>query len=164
MSPGTTSKARLAHQAVALAIKSGELLRQPCEVCGEADLVEAHHETYDKPLDVRWLCALHHRQLHVLRRTRLTDTLLTHNSETLAIADWAGRHRMSPSTLYQRIVRLGWPAALALSLKPSLSYVSKPDKHTYSCGGAMSCRAARETAFRFQRSSPRKANPEKQVA
>lgn len=45
------------------AISSGALVRQPCEVCGEAK-VDAHHDDYTKPLDVRWLCKPHHREHH----------------------------------------------------------------------------------------------------
>lgn len=45
------------------AIRSGRLVRQPCEVCGD-DQVDAHHDDYDKPLDVRWLCRKHHRAAH----------------------------------------------------------------------------------------------------
>jgi hypothetical protein len=37
-------------------------MRQPCEVCGSP--AEAHHDDYDKPLDVRWLCFEHHRAHH----------------------------------------------------------------------------------------------------
>lgn len=37
-----------------------------CEVCEvKADIIDAHHDDYTKPLDVRWLCrdchATHHR-------------------------------------------------------------------------------------------------------
>lgn len=49
-----------AHWLVEYAVKSGKLERQPCEVCGDAN-VQAHHDDYDKPLEVRWLCPLHHR-------------------------------------------------------------------------------------------------------
>lgn len=49
---------------VAKAIKRGELTRQPCEVCGDPK-VDAHHDDYSKPLDVRWLCRKHHRLHHV---------------------------------------------------------------------------------------------------
>jgi hypothetical protein len=44
------------------AIKSGLLIKHPCEVCG--DVAQAHHDNYDKPLDVRWLCLDHHREFH----------------------------------------------------------------------------------------------------
>ncbi len=52
-----------AHLAVQRALGSGLLEKQPCEVCGAAT-VDAHHERYDRPLDVRWLCRRHHVKLH----------------------------------------------------------------------------------------------------
>lgn len=52
-----------ARRAVSNAISRGDLIRQPCEVCGLTK-VEAHHPDYGKPLDVRWLCHRHHTQLH----------------------------------------------------------------------------------------------------
>lgn len=42
------------------ALKSGALVPSPCEVCGRTP-AEAHHESYDRPLDVKWLCRFHHR-------------------------------------------------------------------------------------------------------
>ena len=53
-----------ARSAVRRAVKSGGLVRKPCEVCGTTEKVEAHHEDYSKPLDVRWLCFAHHRMNH----------------------------------------------------------------------------------------------------
>lgn len=53
----------LARTAVGNAIRDGRLLKEPCEICGDKDS-QAHHEDYSKPLDVRWLCFKHHRQLH----------------------------------------------------------------------------------------------------
>lgn len=47
---------------VAYAIKKGILKRLPCEICGEFG--EAHHEDYNKPLEVRWLCRTHHMEAH----------------------------------------------------------------------------------------------------
>ena len=44
-------------------VKRGHVTRGCCEVCGD-EKVEAHHEDYTKPLDVRWLCKLHHLQAH----------------------------------------------------------------------------------------------------
>ncbi len=45
------------------AIKQGRLIREPCEVCG-AKKTQAHHDDYDQPLEVRWLCRKHHEQVH----------------------------------------------------------------------------------------------------
>lgn len=52
-----------AHNAVTRAVRSGKLIRQPCERCGDKK-TEAHHEDYDKPLDVIWLCSVCHKQRH----------------------------------------------------------------------------------------------------
>jgi ribosomal protein S27AE len=52
-----------AHNAVSRAIKLGTLSRIPCIRCGDANSL-AHHEDYDKPLDVMWLCQICHKQRH----------------------------------------------------------------------------------------------------
>jgi hypothetical protein len=52
-----------AHLAVQRAIKAGQLERQACEVCG-IEPVDAHHDQYEQPLQVRWLCRRHHIHLH----------------------------------------------------------------------------------------------------
>lgn len=44
--------------------RAGNLHQEPCEVCGSEKSV-AHHDDYDKPLNVRWLCQAHHKQWHV---------------------------------------------------------------------------------------------------
>ena len=54
---------QLAHNAVAKAIRNGILVRLPCIRCGETKSL-AHHEDYDKPLDVMWLCQPCHKQSH----------------------------------------------------------------------------------------------------
>lgn len=46
------------------ALRAGKINRQACEECGSIVDVEAHHADYSRPLDVRWLCFAHHRQLH----------------------------------------------------------------------------------------------------
>lgn len=53
-----------AHHAVRSGIRRGLLTPQPCEVCGK-DKVDAHHDDYDRPLAVRWLCRKHHQQHHM---------------------------------------------------------------------------------------------------
>lgn len=52
-----------AHSAVFSAIKRGDLVRMSCVRCG-TEKTEAHHEDYDKPLDVVWLCSPCHKQRH----------------------------------------------------------------------------------------------------
>lgn len=45
------------------AVDSGRLVRLPCVVCGNPRS-HGHHEDYSKPLEVVWLCAKHHGELH----------------------------------------------------------------------------------------------------
>jgi hypothetical protein len=56
-----------ANGAVNRAIKAGELVRGPCEKCADPD-TEGHHDDYNKPLDVRWLCKTHHNEHHRKQR------------------------------------------------------------------------------------------------
>ena len=44
-------------------IRRGKIQKQPCEVCGELK-VEAHHQDYNKPLEVQWLCRERHMEIH----------------------------------------------------------------------------------------------------
>lgn len=67
-----------ARDAVQRAVRSGKIVRQPCEVCnvthgsqrrdGSVVKVEAHHDDYSKPLEVRWVCTEHHRPPWVVDR------------------------------------------------------------------------------------------------
>lgn len=54
---------RSAHLLVANAIRKGDLIKLPCEICGN-DKSNAHHDDYAKPLSVRWLCDDHHKEWH----------------------------------------------------------------------------------------------------
>jgi hypothetical protein len=120
MQPSETPRAKLAHKLVAEARKAGTLLRGPCEVCGDPWAV-AHHDDYNKPLAVRWLCFHHHMRHHAAlrpRQPRAVEALLTYNGETLTVAAWANRVGLQPMTLYGRIFRLHWPAVIAFALRP----------------------------------------------
>lgn len=53
-----------AHLAVKQALYKGLLVRQNCEFC-DSPKSQAHHPDYNKPLEVRWLCAIHHRHVEL---------------------------------------------------------------------------------------------------
>ena len=52
-----------ARRRLAYAVYSGKLKRLSCAKCGELK-VQGHHPDYSKPLEVIWLCGVHHRELH----------------------------------------------------------------------------------------------------
>jgi hypothetical protein len=69
-----------AHNATTRAVKSGKLIRPDhCTKCLIPCIPQAHHDDYNKPLDVLWLCPICHAQRHVeLSRVRK----ITHITET----------------------------------------------------------------------------------
>lgn len=81
-----TPKDERVHSITTLAIMRGKLIPQPCEVCGSFRRlsdgrreVHGHHDDYNKPLEVRWLCGQHHREWHAnnspIRRSADLPTL-----------------------------------------------------------------------------------------
>lgn len=58
-------RVRYAVQMVRKAIGRGGLVRGPCEVCGTTIGVHGHHDDYQDPLVVRWLCSSCHRLHHM---------------------------------------------------------------------------------------------------
>ena len=57
------SRRSRAHVAVARAIRNGMIEKQPCSRC-QSENSYAHHESYDHPLVVVWLCQPCHKQRH----------------------------------------------------------------------------------------------------
>ncbi len=56
-----------AHTKVQRAVKKGLLTRLDCQICSKKGLsvaAHAHHSDYTKPLEVLWLCNLHHKAWH----------------------------------------------------------------------------------------------------
>lgn len=51
-----------ARTAVNNAVRDKRLIKEPCCVCGSLKST-AHHEDYLKPLEVVWVCLLHHKEL-----------------------------------------------------------------------------------------------------
>lgn len=58
---------RFAYLLVNREVQSGRLKPQPCFVCNTPK-TQAHHEDYSRPLDIVWLCTVHHSALHRERR------------------------------------------------------------------------------------------------
>lgn len=52
-----------ARQILHYAIRTGKLVKKPCERCGR-EKSQAHHSDYSKPLLVVWLCSSHHIEIH----------------------------------------------------------------------------------------------------
>ena len=62
---GGVTKDTRAHQIYTLAIEKGIIVRNElCEACGSTGRIEGHHDSYDEPLSVRWLCHNCHHDWH----------------------------------------------------------------------------------------------------
>ena len=56
---------KAAHTLISNAVRDGRLKRQfECSVCKSTQKIEAHHDDYTKPFDVRWLCEKCHKNWH----------------------------------------------------------------------------------------------------
>jgi len=61
-----------ANQLLNYAIKKRRIKRGNCEVCNKKQ-AQGHHDDYTKPLDVRWLCHLHHAEYHKNNRDLIKE-------------------------------------------------------------------------------------------
>lgn len=58
-------EAHRAYMAVQYALSTGYLIKPlECENCHEECKLEGHHEDYNKPLEVNWLCEHCHKAIH----------------------------------------------------------------------------------------------------
>jgi hypothetical protein len=73
------------------AVKSGKIDKKPCEVCSSTVAVQGHHEDYDRPLYLKWLCVRHHNDRHI--HLRDCETL---NQTPAGITQWI--HDMKAKT------------------------------------------------------------------
>lgn len=65
-------------KAVQVAVKDGVLKKLPCSICG-SEKSQAHHEDYNKPLDVIWFCQKHHGERHrqINRTSKISTTQMS---------------------------------------------------------------------------------------
>jgi len=91
-----------AHLAVKKALAAGDLVRpDQCQIAHVGNCsgrIEAHHDDYSKPLEVRWLCTGHHQASHTKTRTydEPTPNLFTVNPEPAVHQDLARALRRWP--------------------------------------------------------------------
>lgn len=65
---------RKARQMVSTYLMRGKIKKSPCEICGNPK-ADAHHDDYNKPLEIRWLCRKHHAEWHMMNEPiRATNT------------------------------------------------------------------------------------------
>ncbi len=57
---------RVVRQKLRSAVRAGKLIRpRCCSLCNREDAqIDGHHDDYNKPFDVKWLCTYCHRWLH----------------------------------------------------------------------------------------------------
>ncbi len=61
----SNAKKRWCSNAVNNAVRDGLLIKpNQCSKCGSNNRIEGHHNDYDNPLDVTWLCSKCHRAWH----------------------------------------------------------------------------------------------------
>ena len=73
------------------AVREGVVQKPPgCVRCGKQEDLHAHHEHYDEPLDVVWLCKDCHQDRHIEVR-RKVQKHLPHNTQYMR--EWKRRKR-----------------------------------------------------------------------
>lgn len=83
---------------IAYKIKKGKIVRpNHCETCGIECKPYAHHDDYEKPLDVRWLCQSCDRAAH--RQQKEAQAKMTIEYNTHEPGTWGAAAGLAPRWL-----------------------------------------------------------------
>lgn len=85
--PGKASEKKRAGHIVEQAIKKGILHPDNCELCGSDRKVEAHHDDYNFPLRIRWLCKKHHHEWHKTNAAIARKEVLSERANAETVVD-----------------------------------------------------------------------------
>lgn len=118
--PDKISHRLSAVQKVNSAIKSGKLTRGLCVKCGASN-TEGHHEDYNKPLDVIWLCERCHINHHREKRSKGKDCIICYG---IKINTKDILYDIPPVYIRNRL-KAGWSVEEAIST-PVRKYSIKP--------------------------------------
>ena len=55
------------YRLVRTGIETKQIRKGECEICFKREDVFAHHNDYSEPYKIRWLCRIHHAQVHKLK-------------------------------------------------------------------------------------------------
>jgi hypothetical protein len=78
---------RWARSIVARARRNGEIVPEPCVVCGDEKAV-GHHEDYAEPLNIVWLCRMHHSWRHRYEGSSVEEMVATRDDYLALRAAW----------------------------------------------------------------------------
>ena len=126
--PASTSRRARAYAATQALVKSGALVRLPCQKCGAAKS-DAHHEDYDHPELILWLCRRCHVEHHAAedkgRRSKSLRTAESTGASTVVAANWAIRYRPRSEWALNRASMLA-----RLAGRRAAEYLDWPDELT----------------------------------
>ena len=62
-----TGGAKTVYQREYMRWRRGAVIPGECEACKAGSYIQAHHEDYTKPTEVKWLCAACHKKVHMIK-------------------------------------------------------------------------------------------------
>lgn len=114
-----------ANKLIANALRSGRIIAPTsCSICLRVCKLHAHHDDYEKPYDVRWLCATCHARVHAkLTETQVSKIKALYRSGSYSQPMLANMFNVKTSTIASIIQGNNW---IDIELMPSQQTVGSP--------------------------------------